>query len=115
MFEKEKYSYFGIKISCFNTLVKSVCEPHRFSLLTSVTDNLMSKSEKFWIFFSFRVKKLTSIHPDVGDNYGGERKEAVNPFAEYGQSAYNNPFPEVFTTTTHHLITVGIKTSLVLE
>jgi hypothetical protein len=52
------------------------------------------------IYFSFRKKELASIHPDVGDNYGGERNKVVNPFADYVQSAYYNPFSEVFTTTT---------------
>jgi hypothetical protein len=101
MFEKEKYSYFGIKLSCFHMLVKFVRESHRFSLLTSFPDNLMSKSDKFWIYvFSFRKKKPTFIHPDVGDNYEGERNKVVNPFADYVQSTYNNPFPEVFTSTS---------------
>jgi hypothetical protein len=60
----------------------------------------MSKSQKFCIYiFLFRKEELTSIYPDVGDNYGGERKKVVNPFTEYVQSAYNNFFPEVFTST----------------
>jgi len=66
------------------------------------------------MFFLFRKKKLTFIHPDVCDNYGGKRNKVVNPFTEYVQSAYNNPFPGVFTTTPHYFITVVIKTSLVL-
>lgn len=52
MFEK-KHSYFGIKLSCFHMLVKSLRKSHRFSLLTSAPDNLMSKSEKFWIYVFF--------------------------------------------------------------
>jgi hypothetical protein len=73
----------------------------------------MSKSEKFWkCVSSFNKTKLTSARRDVGESCGAERNKVVNPFAEYFQSAYNNPFPEVFTTTTTpHPITVGIKTT----